>query len=428
MGCPISPISPICPICPIHVLHGIFQENNMKLRTLIVEDDKYQADAISYILQATDERQMKDAGIDGFEITVVNCAADARKALDRAGRDAAAYDLLLLDLGLPENPGEDEKPEMGIELLKLARDQEAARGIIVISVFTDLERYALLAATDFIGKPYGKEELQARALSAWKAVREKHRHGKISERDLALYANVGIIYRLSSCFSRLVHSAQRETEELRGEMIERFGERQTDALPEPLARRLGTIESLIRRARDEWREIQEPFQITGDAPHGLAIEEEIKRFAEELRPCIAIKLEPPADPADYDMRILSFKDAFRNNSLMIIREILTGGLSETKEAHASTFPEVVVNIKKKSRHGRDFLPRRFQSNSRRPGGTDHQRRDHPSSRRAMVRLGAFGRAARRITRRRAADRRAEGGRQFDHLSSNAGAGCLKFWS
>ena len=82
----------------------IFRENNMKLRTLIVEDDKYQADAISYILQATDERRMKDAGIDGFEITVVNCAADARKALDRAGRDAAAYDLLLLDLGLPENP------------------------------------------------------------------------------------------------------------------------------------------------------------------------------------------------------------------------------------------------------------------------------------------------------------------------------------
>ena len=61
---------------------------------------------------------------------------------------------------------------MGIELLKLAKDQEAARGIIVISVFTDLERYAMLAATDFLGKPYGKEELQARALGAWKAVRE----------------------------------------------------------------------------------------------------------------------------------------------------------------------------------------------------------------------------------------------------------------
>src|SRR5262249_58193829 len=150
-----------------------------------------------------------------------------------------------------------EKPEMGIELLKLAKDQEAARGIIVVSVFTDLERYALLAATDFIGKPYGKEELQARALNVWKAVREKHRHRKISERELPLYANIGIIYRLSSCFSRLVHSAQRETEDLRGEMIERFGERQTDALPEPLARRLATIESLIRRARGGWRERQE---------------------------------------------------------------------------------------------------------------------------------------------------------------------------
>jgi len=320
----------------------------MKLRALIVEDDKYQADAISYILQATDERQMKDAGIDGFEITVANCAADARKALDAAGRDAVAYDLLLLDLGLPENPGEDEKPEMGIELLKLAKDREAARGIIVISVFTDLERYALLAATDFIGKPYGKEELQARALGAWKAVREKHRHRKISERDLALYANIGIIYRLSSCFSRLVHSAKREAEEFRGELIERFGERQTGALPEPLARRLTSIEGLIQRSRDEWREIQEPFQITGDTPHDLAIEEEIKRFAEEFRPCIAIKFEPPAYSADYEMRILSFKDSFRNNALMIIREILTGGLSETKEADPSTLPEVVVSIEKKT--------------------------------------------------------------------------------
>jgi CheY-like chemotaxis protein len=317
----------------------------MKLRALIVEDDKYQAEAISYILQGTDERQMKDAGIAGFEITVVNYAADARKALEKAGRDAAPYDLLLLDLGLPENPGEDEKPEMGIELLKLAKDLEAARGIIVISVFTDLERYAMLAATDFIGKPYGKDELQTRALNTWKVVREKHRHRKISERDLTLYANIGIIYRLSSCFSRLVHSAQRETEELRGELIEHFGERHTYALPEPLARRLTMIENLIQRARNEWREIQEPFQITGDTPHGLDIEEEIKRFAEELRPCIAIKLE---QPADHDMRILTFNDAFRNNASMIIREILTGGLSEIKEADLSILPEVIVNVEKKT--------------------------------------------------------------------------------
>jgi CheY-like chemotaxis protein len=317
----------------------------MKLRVLIVEDDKYQAEAISYILKATDERHMKDAGIDGFEITVVNYAADARKAIEQAARDAAAYDLLLLDLGLPENPGEDEKPEMGIELLKLAKDREAARGIIVISVFTDLERYALLAATDFIGKPYGKEELQARALSAWKAVREKHRQRKISEGDLALYANIGIIYRLSSCFSRFAHSAQREVEEMRGDLLERFGELQPDTAPELLDRRLVMMESLIQRARDEWREIQEPFQITGDTPYGLAIEEEIRRFAEELRPCIAIKLEPPAG---HDVRILSFKDDFRNNALMIIREILTGGLSETNQADLSTLPEVVVNIEKKT--------------------------------------------------------------------------------
>ncbi len=317
----------------------------LKLRALIVEDDKYQAEAIGHILQTTDERQMKEAGIEGFEITVANCAADARRALERAARDAAAYDLLLLDLGLPENPGENEKPEKGIELLKLANDLEAARGIIVISVFTDLERYATLAATDFIGKPYGREELQTRTLNVWKAVREKSRHRKISERDLALYANIGIIYRLSSCFFRLIHSAQREVEEMRGELIEPSGGRQTGARHAALERRLEAIESLIGRARDEWMEIQEPFQIAGDAPSGLVIEEEIKRFAEELRPCVAIKLEPPADR---DTRILSFKDAFRNNASLIIREILTGGLSAMKETDLSTMPEIAVKIEKKA--------------------------------------------------------------------------------
>src|SRR5262249_33669355 len=197
----------------------------MKLRTLIVEDDKYQADAISYILQATDERQMKDAGIDGFEITVVNCAAGARKAIDRAGRDATPYDLLLLDLGLPENSGEDEKPEMGIELLKLAKHQDAARGIIVISAFTDLERYALIGANDFIGKPYGKEELQARVLGVWQNVKEKYRHHMVtailkeSLRELAPYADNGIFYRLGSCFSRVTRSVRQETDELRKELF-----------------------------------------------------------------------------------------------------------------------------------------------------------------------------------------------------------------
>jgi len=317
----------------------------MKLRTLIVEDDKYQADAVSYILQATGERQMKDAGIDGFEITMVNYAADARKVLDQAGRDAKPYDLLLLDLGLSENSGEDDKPEMGIELLKLAKDQEAAPGIIVISAFTDLERYALIGATDFIGKPYGKEELQKRVLSAWRNVKEKYRQRMVtailkdSLRELAPYADKGIIYRLGSCFSRVTHSVRQEAEEIRTELFNQYNLGPADTLPAPLEHRLAAVKDAVNSARQEWKEIQRPFKITEESPCGVIVEDEVKQLAEQLHPCINVRLETSAERAT---RILSFRDEFNGNAEVVIREILVGGLSD--ETDHSKSLEVSVEV------------------------------------------------------------------------------------
>lgn len=317
----------------------------MKLRTLIVEDDKYQADAISHILQATDERQMKDAGIDGFEITMVHNAADARKVLDQAGPDAKPYDLLLLDFGLPENSGEGEKPETGIELLKLAKDQDAARGIIGISVFTDLERYALIGATDFIGKPYGKEELQTRVLAVWRIVKEKYRQRMVtailkdSLRELAPYADNGILYRLGSCFSRVTQSVRQEIDEIRKELFSQYKLGPADTLPAPLERHLAAVEDTVNGARQEWKEIQRPFKITGESPCGVIVEDEVKELAEKLHPCINVRLVTSTERAT---RILSFKDKYNSNAEVIIREILVGGLSD--ETDHSKALEISVEV------------------------------------------------------------------------------------
>jgi CheY-like chemotaxis protein len=317
----------------------------MKLRTLIVEDNKYQADAISHILQVTNESQTRGVGIDGFEITVVNKAADARKAIDQAGRDARPYDLLLLDLGLPENSVEDEKPEMGIELLKLAKDQDAARGIIVISAFTDLKRYALIGANDFIGKPYDKEELQARVLSAWRNVKEKYRQHMVtailkdSLRELALYADKGIIYQLGSCFSRVTQSVRQETDEIRKELFSQYNLSPADTLPVPLEQHLAAVEDAVNSARQEWKGIQGPFKITEESPCGVIVENEVKQLAEKLHLCVNVRLETPADRAT---RILSFRDEFNDNAEVVIREVLVGGLSD--ETNHSKSLEVSVGV------------------------------------------------------------------------------------
>src|SRR5262249_36420302 len=254
-------------------------------------------------------------------------------------------DILLLDLGLPENLGEDEKPEMGIDLLKLAKDQEAARGIIVISVFTDLERYALIGANDFIGKPYSKAELQTRVLSSWRNVKEKYRERMVtaimkdSLRELAPYADKGLIYRLSSCFSRVTQSVGQETEEIREELFDQYNLSPAGALPAPLEQSLAAMEEAVSSARKEWKELQRPFKIAEELPCGVIVEEEVKRLAENLHPCIYVRLETSSERAT---RILSFRDEFNGNAEVVIREILVGGLSDETDQTKSL--EVSVEV------------------------------------------------------------------------------------
>ena len=135
----------------------------MRLRVMVVEDDKYQLEAIRDLLQKKDKVQVIATDIEGVDVTRADCASVARRLLEEAAQHSKSYDILLLDLGLPENPGEQELPELGLHLLELARRQQAAAIIIVLSVFTQIEYYVAPAfrrgATDILAKPYRDERL-----------------------------------------------------------------------------------------------------------------------------------------------------------------------------------------------------------------------------------------------------------------------------
>lgn len=315
------------------------------MRIMVVEDEQPQADLIKYLLQNISDDYKEQAGIDGVEITLANCASKARQLLEQARADQKPYDLLLLDLGLPENPLENEKPELGVDILRVAKDKEAARGIIVISVFDELERYVRLGASDFIGKPYDKEELPVRVLNAWVQVKEMRWQRMVNDimkeslRELAPYADKGISYQLSSCFSRLTQSVRRGTEEMRNGLFKHLNLGPVDTLPDPLEQRLTAMEETIRKGREEWKEIQEPFKIADESPHGVIVEQEVARHAEKLRPCVNIRLKTPPER---ETRILSFRDKFRDNAEVVIREILAGGLSE--ETDFSKLLEIAVEV------------------------------------------------------------------------------------
>jgi CheY-like chemotaxis protein len=310
----------------------------MRLRIIVVEDEKPQAEATRHILRTIGPEELKEAGIDGVEVTLANRAADARHRLRRAVEDKKPYDIALLDLGLPENNGESESADQGLSVLSFIREHKAARDVIIVSVFTELDRYVgpafRLGASDFIGKPYNEEEMQARVLKAWSRIRESRRQRILNEmmksslKELAPYADKGISYQLGSCFTKFTRQVRRETDELRAALLKEFGMSSPEELPGALAQRLAAVENSVRDARDEWKRIQEPFKIADDSPRNLVVENAIIQLAEELRPCVTVRIEAPVQS---ETRILSFQDAYQDNALMVIREIMVGGLIEPDE-------------------------------------------------------------------------------------------------
>jgi hypothetical protein len=162
---------------------------------------------------------------------------------------------------------------------------------------------------------------------------------KSSLKELAPYADKGISYQLGSCFTKFTRQVRRETEQLRAAMLSQFGLNSMEELPGALAQRLASVENSVRDARDEWKRIQEPFKIADDSPRDLVVENAIIQLAEDLRPCVTVKIEAPVQS---ETRILSFQDAYQDNAMMVIREILVGGLIEPDEIEKSW--EVAVKV------------------------------------------------------------------------------------
>src|SRR5215510_8214127 len=223
----------------------------MRLRIIVVEDEKPQAEATRHILRTIGPEELREAGIDGVEVTLANCAADARHHLQRAVEDKKPYDIALLDLGLPENNGESESADQGLSVLSFIREHKAAHDVIIVSVFTELDRYVgpafRLGASDFIGKPYNEEEMQARVLKAWGRIRQSRRQTILNEmmkaslKELAPYADKGISYQLGSCFTKFTRQVRRETDELRVAMLGQLGLNSAEEMPDALAQRLAAV-------------------------------------------------------------------------------------------------------------------------------------------------------------------------------------------
>ena len=142
----------------------------MSLNVLLVEDDRE--------LRATLRQAL---AVEGYEVKTAASLADAQAQLNHLAT-GQQFDLVLLDLGLPDGYGADL-------LAALRKNTGSQVPVIVISAQgMDREKVRLLdqGADDYLVKPFGIEELLARMRVAF-----RHR-GRTVQAAVTCYAHKGL--------------------------------------------------------------------------------------------------------------------------------------------------------------------------------------------------------------------------------------------
>ena len=127
------------------------------MRVLMVEDDRMIGESLRQALR-----------LDGHAVDWVYDVAAGQAALA-----SERFDLVLLDLGLPEGPGQPARPAGGLNLLRCLRARADSTPVIVLTARDALgDRVAGLdaGADDYLSKPFELDELLARM----RAVARRH--------------------------------------------------------------------------------------------------------------------------------------------------------------------------------------------------------------------------------------------------------------
>lgn len=316
---------------------------------LIVENDRVDLEDAVTLFKSIHPSDKSKYGISSFKIDRAEWGAKAVELLETAGQSGSTYDIVLLDLELPDKKGGALEDDRGFFLLQKAREQ-GALDVVIYSAYAgyrNLLRALREGASDFISKASSDIENQTRLLGAWRRAQEKRSDQMMEQRirQLIPYADRAVGQRFTPYFSSFVQNVVYAVEQIEDYADERYGlslERDSrDSLVQALTRH----KEIVKKAQDQWSLLQSEMFAGGAKLRSETVETLLAKTEEYLQPCLMIKETTLTLPTKGETQVQSFE----NDIDAVLREIITGTLSELQnhgDQHCIRV-EVQVNSEKR---------------------------------------------------------------------------------
>lgn len=305
--------------------------NHRSLRTpriLIVENDEELGEDIKLALDRMPDDVLRKLGILRFEIVMATSESEATRKLEEAGDEP--YHLMLLDLKLPRNKGDEiEDMEGGFRVLELAQKSQKVKEFIVISGYGFPENIVNAfrgGALDFITKPSLPNDRLARIMQSWKRVLEKESVAILDQRikEMTHYTAKGLAHSFTKVFSALVQTTANVADKIETYASERYGLDPDRDRQDALMRYLQIQREAVNKGRQDWAKLQESLSRDAEKPDTLSVEACLRDLSEILLPCLKVKNVELGLPQSGDTRVITFQQDVQ----AVLKEIIVGALSE----------------------------------------------------------------------------------------------------
>lgn len=309
----------------------------MIIKLLVVEDQNRNLAAITQALEVPISPEDQRAyGIDKIKITYAQSKKDAIDRLTEAVRKGRPYNVVILDIMIPETTPEgpiNAKEKHGIDVLKHLLKLKTKCEVLVYSV---LEQYQVAivkvfvgGAVDFIPKTVMGPELQTRVLAAGARLLARENAQLLEQRlkDLVPYAETGIAHHLGVCFSRFVQTVVNESGGLEDGLRDRWGLDIKRDSQDAQVRHLIEIQAAARQAKKDWTDIVASLNENHESEAECVVEDALKEIKNELKPSLSLNRVEVKGNWDGTTVVRTFRNG-ADDVRTVFKEILLGGMSE----------------------------------------------------------------------------------------------------